>query len=70
LDKVNVEFKKILTKEKIHDIVSLIPDDWIEAGFSESPEEVRNVYSNFLNVRLENANLFVNEAQHARQSLI
>jgi hypothetical protein len=70
LETVNTAFKKILTEEKINEIVSLLPDDWINAGFSESPDEVRNVYRNFLNIRLENANLFINEAQHARQSLI
>jgi hypothetical protein len=70
LERVNDDFKRILTEEKIKDIVSLIPDDWILSGFTDSPKEVRDVYINFLMTRLENANIFVNEAQHARQTLI
>jgi len=70
LESVNEDFSKILNERKIRGIVSLIPDDWIENNFSETTNEVRNIYAEFLITRLNNANIFVNEAQHARQSLI
>jgi hypothetical protein len=64
-------FRKILTAENIRSIVSLLPDEWLNAGaFDESPEEVRKVYSAFLETRMANADIFEKEANHARGSFI
>lgn len=70
LDEIDLEFKTILTPERINAIVSLIPDEWLTAEWQESPEEVRNVYKQFLNARIAASDIFVKEAQHAREQLI
>lgn len=68
---VNTAFKAMLTPEKIQSIVSLIPDDWLtgDAPFA-TPEEHRQAYAQFLETRLAHTEIFVNEAQHARNALI
>lgn len=71
LDSVDREFKKILTPEKIDEIVTLIPDDWLhwtEEG--ETPGDIREVYREFLTERLNHSEIFVKEARDAREALI
>lgn len=71
LSETDAEFKKILTPEKIHKVVNLIPDDWLHwEGMNESPEEIRDIYYRFLTERIAHSNLFVTEAQNARKALI
>jgi hypothetical protein len=67
LDEVDIEFKSILTPERIRSIVSIVPDDWIKAEWLESPDEVRAVYSQFLETRIAASDIFVKEAKHARE---
>ena len=71
LEKADAEFKQILTHEVIRGVVDLIPDSWIafaEEGFSAN--EIREVYYLFLTRRLEQSDNFLNEALHARETLI
>lgn len=71
LDEVNNHFKQILSAEKIKNITDLIPDVWlINDETNETPEEKRNIYFNFLKTRLDTSEIFVNEAEHARQAFI
>ena len=64
-------FKKLLTKEILQDIVNYIPEDWLHWNDTdESPEEIRAVYFNFLWTRLNHSQIFINEAQNAREKLI
>ncbi len=71
LDEVDTAFKKMLTPETIGEIVNLIPDEWLNWGEKNgTPDEIRNVYYQFLNERLNNSQLFVKEAQNARKTLI
>lgn len=71
LTTVDVEFKKILTPDVLQEIVNLIPLEWLDwEGYTETPEEIRTVYFNFLHTRLNYSNLFIKEAQHARKALI
>jgi len=71
LEEVNIEFKKVLTEEKIRGIVALIPDEWLHwEGMDEKPEALREVYAQFLLIRLNNSETFINEAQNARKALI
>jgi hypothetical protein len=66
LDAVDAEFKAMLTPEKIHDIVTLIPDEWITyRDFEETPDEVRNIYAEFLITRLAASEVFVTAAKQA-----
>lgn len=71
LEAVNAEFSSIITKELIHAVVGLIPAEWLceEQAFS-SAEEHRNAYARFLELRIAKSEIFVKEAQNARQSLI
>jgi hypothetical protein len=71
LKQVDKEFHSILTMERIHSIISLIPDEWLagdETG--QTPEEKRQVYTNFLGTRLSLSENFVKEAEYARKALI
>ncbi|WP_068407123.1 HipA family kinase [Pedobacter cryoconitis] len=71
LEEVNAAFSPMLTKELIQAIVNLIPTEWLgeEQTFS-SAEEHRNAYARFLELRIAKSEVFVKEAQNARQSLI
>lgn len=71
LNEVDTAFKAILTDELITSIVSLIPEEWLtdESG-QETAEERRQVYRQFLISRVANSEVFVKEAQNARESLI
>ncbi|ATP56473.1 aminotransferase class I and II [Pedobacter ginsengisoli] len=71
LNEVDTAFKAILTDELITSIVSLIPEEWLtdESG-QETAEEGRQVYRQFLISRVANSEVFVKEAQNARESLI
>jgi hypothetical protein len=64
LNVVDEEFKAILTLERIRAIVSLVPDEWIKAEWHEAPDDVRKVYSDFLETRVAASAIFVKEAQH------
>lgn len=71
LTEVNTDFQKILTDEKLQEIVSLLPDDWLNwEGNDQSPDEIRTIYYQFLVLRKSHANTFVKQAQHARAALI
>jgi len=63
-------FKAILTKDKIESIVSLIPDEWLIEEPFHSGGEHRNAYAQFLENRIAHSEFFINEARHARESLI
>ena len=71
LEEADAEMKRLLTEEKIREIVALIPDDWLH--WSESPgrpQEIREIYIRFLCERLAHSETFIKEAQDARKALI
>ncbi|MET3979072.1 hypothetical protein ABIB62_001660 [Mucilaginibacter sp. UYP25] len=70
LDEIDTKFKAILTPEFIQSVVDLIPDAWLTDRSFETEDEQRQIYAQFLNTRLANSNIFVTEAQNARQTLI
>lgn len=65
LEAVDREFSAVLTSERIKSIVDLIPGEWLA-----QEDDQRSVYEQFLISRLENSEVFVKEAQYARESLI
>jgi len=71
LQAVNKEFSKIITKEKITNIIQLIPGEWLqnEPAF-QSVDEHRQAYIEFLETRLANSDIFIKEATNARQAII
>lgn len=71
LDETDAAFRSILTEDVIRDIVGLLPDDWLQwEEMEDSPEHIREVYMKFLTTRLENSDIFLNQAKNARQALI
>lgn len=71
LDKADEVAHQRLSPKLIDSILDSIPDEWlIHEGSDESPEDIRSVYKQFLNGRLANSQIFVNEAKNARQTLI
>ena len=71
LENVDKVFRAVLTEERIQSIVALIPDEWLTPeSVDESAEDRRQVYAGFLNSRIAHSDIFINEALHARASLI
>jgi hypothetical protein len=67
----DLAFRKLLTKEILQEIVDYIPEDWLHWEDTEqTPDEIREVYFQFLWTRLNNSEIFINEAQNAREKLI
>ena len=63
--------KTLLSEEKIREIVNLIPEEWLDwEGYDESMKEIKETYIQFLLVRLANSEIFLKEAQNAREALI
>ncbi len=59
--------KSVLNDEFFREIVHQIPEDWLQWNDAdETPEEIREVYYNFLRTRLANSEIFLNEAKNAR----
>lgn len=67
LDEADAFAKSVLNETILREIVELIPPDWLEwRDTDDSPEEIKDIYYNFLKTRLENSSNFVNEAKNAR----
>lgn len=59
--------KTVLNENVFTEIVNAIPTDWLEWNDAdETPDEIREVYFQFLKTRLENSEIFVKEIQDAR----
>jgi hypothetical protein len=71
LKETDALFKEILTEEVLQSIVNLIPTEWLQwEDTDETPEALREVYFQFLSIRLNHSEIFINEAQNARETLI
>ncbi len=64
-------FKQILTEEKIKSIVDIIPDEWLnKENDLQTAATKRTIYAEFLTSRINASEIFINEANNARQALI
>jgi hypothetical protein len=71
LAETDAAFKELLTPEVLAAIVALIPEDWLQwEDVDDTPTELRNVYLQFLLTRLNHSEIFIKEAQNAREKLI
>ena len=71
LEAVDAEFRQKLTPKRIQEIVALVPDEWLsDESTTQSAEERRQVYIQFLEARLAASEIFVKEAQNARKTLV
>ena len=67
---VDKEFHELLNAQIIASILASIPDDWLSTEAAPNAGENRSVYQQFLDNRLAHSEIFVKEAQHAREALI
>lgn len=70
LNVVDNEIRKILTPTTVNSVLSIIPDEWLDEDVFSSSEDQRSAYATFLNTRIANSNIFVEEAQNAREKFI
>jgi hypothetical protein len=71
IDAAGAEARKRLTREVLARIVGAVPDAWLEAiPGGMTAEERRAGYRDFLAGRLERAQIFEEEAKHARSRLV
>lgn len=71
IDEVDSKFKSFFTQENLMKILEAVPDEWLEEeGRDLSPEEVRQVYVEFLSRRANNSSVFVDQIKKARESRI
>jgi hypothetical protein len=64
---VDEEIKMVLTVDKLTEIVNLIPTEWLVWNDTDkTPDELKNMYLQFLVTRLNHSHIFINEAQNAR----
>ncbi len=70
LEEANRLCRELINESKIKEIVQLIPDEWlIWEAQDETPEQIRDVYYNFLIQRLHFSPQFIKEAQDAKTHL-
>ncbi|GAB3231242.1 hypothetical protein GCM10027346_17530 [Hymenobacter seoulensis] len=72
LTAVDAESRALLTPEILRTIVATVPEEWLQvaAGPDSTAQEQREAYIQFLEARLATSDLFVQEAQHARNARI
>jgi hypothetical protein len=71
LEIVDKNFHNILNDEKLKAIIHLVPDEWLTGDPENiSPSNKRDGYFKFLKTRFDLSTNFVNEAKHARETII
>lgn len=70
LEEADKLMRQAITPRTLSKIVGMIPEDWLEEEDSDiSAAERREVYRQFLNERLKNSSIFVNEALKQQKML-
>lgn len=71
LDAVDIAFKAMLSQDRIQGIISLVPDTWLDNDAPFATKALhRAAYGTYLDTRIAHSEIFVNEAKHARGTLI
>ncbi|SCY89851.1 HipA family kinase [Flavobacterium caeni] len=71
LEQVDSEFKSILTDDVLQSTINLIPKDWLEwQDADQSPDEIRDIYFQFLKTRRDHSAIFLKQAQDARAAVV
>ncbi len=71
LEEVHAAFTTKLNDTVLREIVDQLPEDWLLwEDQAMTPAELKEVYSQFLAIRLANASVFLKQAQDARTTLI
>jgi hypothetical protein len=71
LDESDARSSKLVTPEVLENIVALIPESWlgVDTPFA-TPQENRQAYTKYLQLRLQQPHAFVQEAIRARSQLV
>lgn len=64
LQEADARAREVITEAFLDEVIAAVPSDWL------LEEEDREVYGNFLKIRLKNSGIFVKEAEDARKALI
>lgn len=68
---VDIDYKAKFSNNNIRQILNSIPEEWLEEeGRDLSPEEVRDVYFEFLTKRLSNSEIFIKQIENDRKNSI
>ncbi len=67
---VDERAKQVLTKNFLKSVTDLIPDEWLNDNFFETPQEFREAYLEFLLNRLNHSDNFIKTIEDARTTLI
>lgn len=71
VQEINDKYSTLFTTDTIRGILDVIPDEWLmEEGRELSPNEVREVYFQFLVRRLANSAVFLNQIENERKNII
>lgn len=71
VQEINDKYRGLFTADTIRGILDVIPDEWlVEEGRDLSPNEVREVYFQFLMRRLANSTMFLNQIENERKNII
>ena len=71
LHEIDEEMRARITPEWLRSVVDAVPAEWlVHEGSALTPDDVRKVYAEFLARRLDNSEIFVKQAEDARQALI
>jgi hypothetical protein len=71
VQEVHNTYSPYFTEESIRGILEAIPDEWlVEEGRDLTPDAVREVYLQFLVLRLANSALFLNQIENERKNII
>lgn len=71
LEEADAAFKKILTDDLLRAIVNLIPQEWLQwEGADDTPGQIRDIYFKFLQTRLAHSDIFLKQANDARQATL
>lgn len=71
LEDVDILFRQLLTHESLSAITRLLPDSWLQwPDTNLTPDQLRDIYLQFLLLRLEHSSIFIKAANDARSALI
>jgi hypothetical protein len=71
LTEADARAKDLLNKNNLSAIVELLPDEWLHwEELDLTPQQIKDTYLNFFMTRLNNSEIFLNQAQNARKGLI
>ena len=67
LEEADAVMRSVVSAETISNICEAIPAEWVDSTFDEEISKVRDVYREYLTIRLNRSATFVNEAINARK---